>query len=49
MILGLFNSDSSAESTSSTLDTASAEKPGVRDGMINKDHAGFLYIGSHNL
>ncbi|KAA1103669.1 hypothetical protein PGTUg99_004437 [Puccinia graminis f. sp. tritici] len=48
MILGLFNSDSSAKSTSSTLDTASVEKSGARDGRINKDHAGFLYIGSHN-
>ncbi|KAA1070927.1 hypothetical protein PGT21_003858 [Puccinia graminis f. sp. tritici] len=48
MILGLFNSDSSAESTSSTLATASVDKSGARDGRINKDHAGFLYIGSHN-
>ncbi|OAV88247.1 hypothetical protein PTTG_01497 [Puccinia triticina 1-1 BBBD Race 1] len=47
MILGLFTSDSSSESTSSTVNTSTG-KPDRGDEQINKDHIGFLYIGSHN-
>ncbi|KAA1099328.1 hypothetical protein PGT21_003632 [Puccinia graminis f. sp. tritici] len=46
--LGLFNSDSSRSRLAQHGLQPSVDKSGARDGRINKDHAGFLYIGSHN-
>lgn len=49
MILGLFNLDSSIESSGSRL-ASCLDKPTAGEAeSTNKDHVGFLYIGSHNL
>jgi len=47
MILGLFNSDSSIESSGSRL-ASCLDMPADGGAESNKDHVGFLYIGSHN-